>query len=111
MTTQVRRGADDRLVHAEQYAKQTGLPLNDVLAKFGLEEPDIPAGWEVFWEWFWELSSGRGHTGFGPQPLSWQDMEAWARISGIELQPWQALVFRAMDQAWLAAVAKRSKDS
>lgn len=111
MAAQARRGSDDRLAHAEQYARQTGLPLEEALAKFGLEEPEIPEDGEPLWEWFWELSSGRGHTGFGPQPLSWQDMEAWARISGIELQPWQAVIFRAMDRAWLAAVAKRSKDS
>ena len=109
MTAQARRSSDDRLAHAKQYARQTGRPLDDVLTAFGLDEPEIPDGGELLWEWFWEMASGRGSSGFGPQPLSWQDMVAWASISGIELQPWQAVIIRSMDRAWLAAVAEQSK--
>lgn len=102
--------AGDMLFHAEQYAAQTGAALEDVLARFGLEQPEIPEGWEHVWQWFWELSGGRGHNGFGPLPLSWADMAAWSRICGIELQPWQAAIFRAMDAAWLNEAAKQKKD-
>lgn len=109
MTAQARRGSDDRLAHAGQYARQTGQDLDKVLGKFGLAEPEIPPGGELYWEWFHELSAGRGSSGFGPLPLSWPDMAAWATISGIELQPWQADIFRAMDQAWLKAVADQGK--
>lgn len=109
VTAQARLGMGDQLSHAEQYAAQTGQDLGGVLARLGLEEPEIPEGFEPVWEWFWELASGRGHTGFAWLPLSWADMDAWARISGIDLQPWLAGIFRAMDRAWLAEAARQQK--
>lgn len=102
-------GMGDMLAHAEQYAAQMGLALEDVLERFGLERPEIPEGWEHLWQWFWELSAGRGHNGFGPLPLTWPDIAAWAHTGGIDLQPWQAAVFRAMDAAWLKEAATQSK--
>ena len=102
--------AGNLLDHVRQYAGQCGVTLREALEKYGLEEPQVPPGGSDFWTWFWELADGRGGNGFGPLPLSWQDMDAWARISGIELQPWQARILRAMDAAWLeAADAARSK--
>ena len=109
VTAQAARGQGDMLTHAEQYAAQTGQDLGGVLARFGLEEPEIPEGFEVVWEWFWELASGRGHTGFAWLPLSWTEMDAWARMSGVDLQPWLAGIFRAMDRAWLAEAARQQK--
>ena len=102
--------AGNLLEHVRQYAGQCGVPLREALEKYGLEEPEVPPGGEPLWQWFWELSAGRRHNGFAPPPVSWADMDAWARISGIALQPWQARILRAMDAAWLeAAEAARSK--
>lgn len=109
VTAQMKLGRGDMLAHAEQYAAQTGRDLEDALRGFGLERPRVPHGWECLWQWFWELSAGRGHNGFGPLPLTWPDVAAWAEISGITLQPWQAAVFRAMDAAWLEAAAKQQQ--
>lgn len=103
-------GTGDMLAHAEQYAAQTGRELEDVLESFGLTQPEIPEGFECLWQWFWELSAGRSNNGFGPLPLTWPDMAAWAEAGGIDLQPWQTAVFRAMDAAWLQEAAKQQKD-
>ena len=96
------------LDHARQYAAQTGENLDDVLEAYGIELPDIPDGLEWIWEWFWELSAGRQY-GFGPLPLSWADMAAWAAISGVALQPWLAGMFRRMDMAYLAEMGEKAK--
>lgn len=95
--------------HVEQYAAQTGLAVPEVLRRFRLEQPAIPEGFEDVWAWFWELHQGRGHTGFGPLPLSWGDMAAWAGISGIRAAPWLIRLFRAMDTAWLDEYARAQK--
>lgn len=92
--------------HAAQYAAQTGQPLEEVMRRFGLEEPEIPEGFEQVWAWFWELAQGRGSTGFGPLPLAWADMTAWAHMGGIELAPWLGKLFRRMDLAWLDEYAR-----
>ena len=95
--------------HAEQYAAQTGKDIEDVLLLFDLTPPEIPDGGEMLWAWFWELASGRGSNGFGPQSLAWGDMTAWAGICGISLQPWHATILRAMDGAWLTARAEKKQ--
>ena len=76
---------------------------------FGLAPPDVPEDGAALWAWFWELASGRGSNGFGPQPISWGDMVAWATTYCIDLQPWQATILRAMDGAWLASTSEKHK--
>lgn len=36
----------------------------------------------------------------GEDAVSWQDMAAWERLTGIELEPWEALAIRAMSSAF-----------
>lgn len=67
--------------------------------------PDIPPDGDVLWQWFWELSSARASSGYGPQPVGWADMAAWARLTGIDLAPWQALALRRMDETYLKTCA------
>ncbi len=92
--------------HIAQLCRQTGktpeelgLPAD---ADSAPEIPDIPCGGEQLWQWFWELDSGR-NSGMNPCPLGWADMAAWAALTGIALAPWQALLLRRMDGAWLNA--------
>lgn len=101
-----RRDTGDIAAHAAQYAAQTGMTPEAALEKFGLAPPDIPPGGEEIWNWFWELHAGRGATGFGPLPLSWGDMDAWARLAGLAPRPWEAAILRRMDAAWLDAWAR-----
>ena len=101
-----RRDTGDLAAHAAQYAAQTGMDPDGALEKFGLAPPAIPPGGEELWNWFWELGSGRGSSGFGPLPISWGDMAAWARLAGLDMQPWEAAILRRMDAAWLDAWAR-----
>lgn len=73
------------------------------------DEPDIPDEGEYLWNWFQELSSGRGNNGFGPSPLGWSDIEAWARLTALLLTPYETLTLRSMDVAWLTASADVQK--
>lgn len=73
-----------------------------------IEDPEIPAAGEHLWNWFWELHSGRG-GGFGPSPLSYQELAAWARLTGSEPGPWEVRALRKMDNACLAALAANQK--
>lgn len=107
----MRLDANDTLAHVRQYAEQADLVLEDALERLGLDKPVIPAGWECLWDWFWELNAGRGSNGFGPLPLTWSDMLAWASIYGMKLHPWQAHVLRGMDAAWLEEVTMRKKET
>ena len=103
-------GADGttRRDHIEQFCKQTGKTPEEL----GLVEdeaddtPEVPEGGEYLWGWFQELSSGRGNKGFGPIAIPWSDIDAWARIAGVPLIPFEALALRSMDVAFLSACAE-----
>lgn len=41
-------------------------------------------------------------SGAGPVRLTWADLEAWQRGSGISLQPWQGRLLRALSGEYLA---------
>lgn len=77
--------------------------------------PDLPENGAYLWEWFCELSSGRGNNGFGPLPLSWADMDAWARLTGNCPEPWETAILRSMDGVFLAVCheeqAKKNPES
>lgn len=60
-----------------------------------------PAGAEFLWEWFLDLSAGRASNGFGPSPLSWQDIAAWAALTGQAPTPWEVSVLRRLDRVYL----------
>jgi hypothetical protein len=72
--------------------------------------PDIepPYEGEYLWNWYVELASARGGSGFGPNPIGFCDIEAWARLTGRRPIPWEVETLRRMDDATLLAVAKKS---
>jgi hypothetical protein len=51
------------------------------------------------------LASRRQSSGFGPMKLSWSEIDAFNRLSGLVLRPWEIEVIEALDGAWMAAQA------
>lgn len=50
-------------------------------------------------------------TGQGAAALNWRDLAAWQSGTGIELQPWEARIVRALSQAYLnSAIAANNPD-
>lgn len=89
--------------HLLQVCKQTGKTPEEL--GFALPEevvPDVPENGEYLWAWFQELSSGRGNNELGVLPLSWADMDAWARLTGNFPESWETAILRSMDGAFLA---------
>ena len=76
-----------------------------------IEEPDVPPAGNFLWTCFWELSLGRGNTGWGPAPLSWADMAAYAGLNGIDFGPWESGTLRRMDLAFLQAASTETKNT
>lgn len=86
---------------------KSGTPLRQHLLAAGQSElnpepfPDLAAH---VWGWFQELSTGRT-GGFGPNPLTWECIDAWARLTGTRLAPWEVRAIKALDLAYLTAGA------
>lgn len=106
-------GADGttRRDHIEQAAEQLGKapeelwPVDDEAD----DAPEIPEDGLYLWNWFQELSAGRGNNGFGPTAITWADMEAWARLTAIEPTPFETLTLRSMDAAFLSTHAAEAE--
>ena len=73
------------------------------------DEPLFPPLFEHLWSWFFRLSRRRG-GGFGPSPLTHQDIFAWATLSGITPNPWEVLQLEMLDDLYLKMTAKKDKE-
>lgn len=79
----------------------------EVARNFGAgDRPRIPAGGELFWRWFGDLSGTRSMGFSGYQPITYAEIDAYARLSCLALEPRHVAILRAMDRAFLDAVEK-----
>lgn len=60
--------------------------------------PDSPAPYLT--DWLFEIGPASA-TGMGDAPLSWQEMEAWQELTGIELDAWEARTLRRLSRAFI----------
>lgn len=56
--------------------------------------------------WFEQLNQARQAGLNMPQPIGWQDISAWAALSGVQPQPWEAALLRDLDTLWRSAWVK-----
>lgn len=75
-----------------------------------LDAPALPEGCEELWSIFCELHSCRGSTAVAPQRITYGDLDAFQRVSGIRLQPWEREAIRQADALYLRDHAARSGD-
>jgi len=80
--------------HFAAVAHQRGVPVT--------KPPSIPDGGQHIWRAFREISRARGGNGFGPNPLAWTEIDAWARLTGTLLEPWEVRAIREIDDVILA---------
>jgi hypothetical protein len=77
-------------------------------AQAKLDEGEVPPEAAYLVEWFSELRSRCG-GGMGPEPIKPTEIEAWQRLRGVELLPWELSLILALDNALLAgAVVKKA---
>ena len=72
-----------------------------------LHHDPLPEEAQYLWEWFAELSNSRQSGGFGPNPISHLDMQAWASLKRLTLEPFEVDALRAIDAVYLAASNKK----
>jgi hypothetical protein len=74
-----------------------------------LQGPPLPADAEHVWQWFLELHAGRGSNGFGPNPLSWSDLAAWASLTMRTVRPSEVDAIMMLDRLWMAQKASEAE--
>jgi hypothetical protein len=69
----------------------------------------MPFELSYIWGWFWELAATRQSHGFGPNPLSYSDIAAWAGLTGVALRASELDAIMMLDRLWfLSYVEARS---
>lgn len=83
--------------HLQAEARATGEPDARLLAR-------PPLGVTALWECFTELAATRP-IGMAAGAIPHTEIEAWQRLHGVRLSPWEVDTLKAMDHAALAAMA------
>lgn len=74
------------------------------------EEPDLPQCLGYIWNWYQELNRTSG-GGFGPAPISWQEIDCWARRTKVEPTVWELKLIIKLDSAHLKYLAEKPKET
>lgn len=72
--------------------------------------PDLDDMAMYLWEWFMELNSQRTSNGFGLNPITFLDIQAWANLTKRFPLAWEVKALRSMDTIWITEYAK-NRDS
>lgn len=72
-----------------------------------LEPARIPDEARGLWESFFALSAAR-RSGMSAQPLTYTDLDAWCRLTGTTLTPWELETLTIMDAAALTTAHRNT---
>lgn len=70
----------------------------------------MPAALDYLWIVFSRLHARRGGTGFSLNPISWTDIDAFLRTSGVRLVPWEIRLIEELDDLFRASLSDKNKD-
>lgn len=59
------------------------------------------------WRDFLDLHNCRSYGQGGPSPITFLELDAWQRVKGVSLEPWELDCIRVADGAFLTSVSKR----
>jgi len=96
------KGLQTDRIMLEDYEARTGKTAIE------LDGPHFPSGLEYVWGWFCELDRARSGTGFGANPVSWQEIDAWARTRRLTLSTFEVECLTGLDQVRLEELAKKN---
>lgn len=83
-----------------RFSEKTGKTHPDLIF------PKIDEMAMYLWEWFMELNSQRTSNGFGLNPITFLDIQAWATLTNRFPLSWEVKAIRMIDTVWVAEVAK-----
>jgi len=69
--------------------------------------PRLPAGGELLWDWFLDIHRSRSVHAGGLNPITYGEIEAYARLYRWEMRPYHIEVLFALDRAFLDTVQEQ----
>ncbi|AXV15811.1 hypothetical protein CYG48_08945 [Neorhizobium sp. SOG26] len=61
----------------------------------------IPAGGDLLWQWFLDLSRSRTYGAAGPNPISFAEILTYGQAMRWPMEPRHVEILRAMDAVWI----------
>lgn len=72
-----------------------------------LKEIELPYCVVYLWQWFCELSGGRGYSDFGPLPLNYSEILAWSQLTKTDPIAWEVQAIKAIDRVFITEAGKK----
>jgi hypothetical protein len=67
-----------------------------------LAAPPLPSALSYLWTAYSRLAARRGSNGSGPNFITYTDIDAFARLTGIRLNAWEIEMIEALDRCYIA---------
>jgi hypothetical protein len=93
----------------EGLLKRTRNPEKRAKHEAALECPPFPMALDYLWRIFNRLNARRGSNGFGPNAITWADIDAFIKHSKIDLAPWEIEVIEMLDDLYRADPTKKKE--
>lgn len=88
--------------HLASIERQTGRSV-------GAEAPDLPFPLRHVWDWYvGELAPRRSSSGLGANPISYTDVEAWARLTGRTPTPMEIRILMRLDDTMVHTLRSKT---
>jgi hypothetical protein len=71
--------------------------------------PDFPIPLAYIWVAYHRVRKRKGGNGFGVVPIEWTDIDAFNRLSGLDLAPWEVAMLERLDDVFLKAMVEAMK--
>jgi hypothetical protein len=75
-----------------------------------LDPPTFPPEATYILQTFSEIGQGRQGGIGGPAPVSWTEIKAYAELTQQVFEPWEIMLIKELDNAYINAVAIYSKE-
>lgn len=90
--------------HMRQIQKTKGISIIEQ------DVPEIPYMFELVFEIFQQLHVTRTSSGFGPNPIQFQEILAWSQLFCVGLDSFIVHLIRRLDFAYMQFVSKENLD-
>jgi hypothetical protein len=74
-----------------------------------LATPPLPVPARLTWNWYWRIRRRKGSSGFGPSPIEWPDIDAFARHARVTFTDWDLEIIEMLDDVYLSEHSKNSQ--
>jgi hypothetical protein len=71
-----------------------------------LAQPPLPQSLEYLWAAFCRLATRRTSNGYGPNLITYPEIDAFQRVTSIRLDPWEVEIIEMLDRMFITENAK-----